>query len=130
MSRPGVGIFAAYPNRESVERRACARLPRRIGFDMRDISVIGRGFEATEVPAGVVTANDIAGASAGVGAAAGFLCGFLIGTAVVAAPGLGPVFIAGSLAAALAGGAEAAVVGAVIGGAGGATWSGGEVRVL
>ncbi len=73
----GVGIFAAYPNRESVER-ALRRL-RDDGFDMRDISVIGRGFEATEVPAGVVTTGDIAGASApGVGAAAGFLCGFLV----------------------------------------------------
>ena len=69
----GVGIFAVYPNRESVER-ALRRL-RDDGFDMRDVSVIGRGFEATEVPAGVVTTGDIAGASAGVGAVAGFLCG-------------------------------------------------------
>ncbi len=113
-----VGIIAAYPSRESVER-ALRRL-QDDGFDMREISVVGRGFEATEVPAGVVTTGDIAAASAGVGAVAGFLCGFLIGTAFVVAPGLGPVFIAGSFAAALAGGAEAAIVGAIIGGLGGA----------
>jgi hypothetical protein len=114
----GVGIIAAYPNRESVER-ALRRL-QNDGFDMRDVSVINRAFETTEVPAVVVMTGDLAEVTAEVGAVAGFLCGLAIGTAWVVVPGLGPVLIAGSLAAALAGGAEAAVVGAVIGGLGGA----------
>jgi hypothetical protein len=112
-----VGLIAIYPNRESVER-ALRRL-HDDGFDMRDVSVIGRGFEATEVPAGVVTTGDIAEASAEVGAVAGLLCGLAIGTAFLVVPGVGPVFVAGSLSAALAGAAEGAVVGAVIGGLGG-----------
>ena len=87
---------------------------------MRDVSVIGRGSKATEVPAGVVTTGDIAVASAEVGAVAGGLCGLLLGTAFLFVPGLGPVLVAGSFSAALAGAAEGAVVGAVIGGLGGA----------
>ena len=114
----GVGIIAAYPDRESVER-ALRRL-HDDGFDMRDVSVIGRGFETTEVPAGVVTTGDLAAASAEVGAAAGFVCGVAIGTAFLFVPGAGLMFAAGSLAAALAAGAEGAAVGAVIGGLGGA----------
>ena len=114
----GVGIIAAYPDRESVER--ALRWLHDDGFDMRDVSVIGRGFEATELPAGVVTTADIAEASAEVGAVAGFLCGLAIGTAVLVVPGLGLLFVAGSFLAALAGAAEVAVVGAVIGGLGGA----------
>jgi hypothetical protein len=114
----GVGIIAVYPALESV-KRALRRLDCD-GFDMRDVSVIGRGFESIEVPAGVVTTGDIAEASAEVGAVAGLLCGLLIGTAFLVVPGLGPVFVAGSLSAALAGAAEGAVVGAVIGGLGGA----------
>ena len=113
-----VGVIAIYPNHESVER-ALRRL-HDDGFDMRDVSVICRGFEATEVPAGVLTTGDIAGACAGVGAVAGLLCGLAIGTAFLVVPGLGPVFVAGSFAASLAGAAEGTVVGAVIGGLGGA----------
>ncbi len=114
----GVGLIAVYPNRESVNR-ALRRL-HDDGFDLRDVSVIGRGFEAIEVPAGVVTTGDIAEATAEVGAVAGFLCGLAIGTALLVVPGVGPVFVAGSIPAALAGAAEGAVVGAVIGGLGGA----------
>ncbi len=87
---------------------------------MRDVSVICRGFEATELPAGVLTTGDIAGACAAVGAVAGLLCGLAIGTAFLVLPGLGPVFVAGSFSAALAGAAEGTFVGAVIGGLGGA----------
>jgi uncharacterized membrane protein len=114
----GVGIIAAYLDRKSLER-ALRRL-HDDGFDMRDVSVIGRGFEATEVPAGVVTTGDITEASAEVGAVAGFLCGLVIGMAFLVVPGVGPVLVAGSLSAALAGAAEGAIVGAVIGGLGGA----------
>ena len=114
----GVGIIAAYPDRESLE---CAfRRLHDDAFDMRDVSVIARGFETTEVPAGVVTTGDIAEASAEVGAVAGILCGLVIGTAFLFVPGVGLVLIAGSIAAALGGGVEGAVVDAVIGGLGGA----------
>ncbi len=113
-----VELIAIYPDRESVER-ALRRLHDE-GFDMRDVSVICRGFEVTELPAGVLTTGDIAAAGAGVGAVAGLLCGLAIGTAVLVVPGLGPLFVAGSFSAALAGAAEGAVVGAVIGGLGGA----------
>jgi hypothetical protein len=114
----GVGIIAAFPNRESLER-ALRRL-HDDGFDMRDVSVIGRGFEPIEVPAGVVTTGDIAEASAEVGAVVGFLYGLAIGTAFMFVPGVGPVLVAGSFSAALAGAAEGAAVGAVLGGLGGA----------
>jgi hypothetical protein len=113
-----VGLIGIYPDRESVER-----VLRRLhddGFDMRDVSVICRGFEATKLPAGVLTTGDIAAAGAGVGAVAGFLCGLAIGTALLVVPGLGPLFVTGSFLAALAGASEGAVVGAVIGGLGGA----------
>ena len=114
----GVELIAIYPDRESVER--ALRQLHDDGFDMRDVSVTFRGFEVTEVPAGVLTTGDIAAMGAGVGAVAGFLCGVAIGTAFLFVPGLGPLFVAGSFSAALAGAAEGTVVGAVIGGLGGA----------
>jgi hypothetical protein len=113
-----VRLIAIYPDRQSVER--ALRQLRDDGFDMRDVSVICRGFEATEVPAGVLTTGDIAAVGAGVGAVAGFLCGIAIGTALLVVPGLGSLLVAGSFLAALAGAAEGALVGAVIGGLGGA----------
>ena len=58
-----VGLIAIYPDAESVERALC-RL-HDSGFDMHNVSVICRGFEATELPVGVLTTGDIAGACAG-----------------------------------------------------------------
>jgi tetrahydromethanopterin S-methyltransferase subunit C len=113
-----VQLIAIYPDRESLER-ALRRL-HDDGFDMRDVSVIGQGFEATEVPAGVVTTGDLAEAGAAVGAVACGLAGLALGTAFLFVPGLGPMFLAGSLSATLGGAVEGAVVGAVIGGLGGA----------
>ncbi len=87
---------------------------------MRNVSVIGRDFESTDIPVAVVTPGEIADASAEVGAVAGFLCGLAIGTAFLIVPGVGPVLAAGSLSAAFAGAAEGTVVGAMIGGLSGA----------
>jgi hypothetical protein len=113
-----VAVIAVYPDHGSMER-ALRRL-HDDGFEMHDVSVVGRVFEATELPADVVTTGDLAGVSAELGAVAGLLCGLAIGTAFLVLPGFGPVLIAGSLSATLAGGVEGALVGAVIGGLGGA----------
>jgi hypothetical protein len=113
-----VRLIAIYPDQESVEH--ALRWLHDEGFDMRDVSVIGRGFEAIEVPVGVVTTGDLAEVGAAVGAIVCGLVGLVLGTALLIMPGLGPVFIAGSLSATVVGAVEGAIVGAVIGGLGGA----------
>ena len=114
----GVGIFVAYPNRESVEH--VLRRLRDDGFDMRDIAVIGRGFEGDR---GAGRGRDDGryrwGERGSVRRQASF-CAFCIGTALVAHAWPGARVHSGFSRRGVAGGVEGAVIGAVIGGLGGA----------
>lgn len=114
----GYSLIAVYSDREPVER-ALRRL-HDDGIDMRNVFIVGNGFEAEEVPAGVVTTGDVAETGAEIGAIAGGIAGLLMGTAFLVVPIVGPVFVAGPFAAALAGAAEGALAGAVVGGLTGA----------
>src|SRR5262245_38906693 len=114
----GQSVIAVYPDHASAER-AIRRL-HQAGFEMLNLSIVGRDFQVSEAPVGFVNAGDFAATGAGTGAWVGGLFGLLVGAAFLILPGVGPVVIAGPLSAALLGGLEGALAGAALGALGGA----------
>jgi uncharacterized membrane protein len=111
-------VVAVYPDHDSAED-AARRLVKE-GFDMKQVSIVGRDFQVTEEPIGFVSTSDFAASGAGTGAWVGGLFGLLVGAAFLVLPGVGPVIIAGPLSAALLGGLEGALAGAAMGALAGA----------
>jgi uncharacterized membrane protein len=114
----GANIVAVYRDHEAAER--AVRQLHEEGFAMSDLSIIGRDFQMSEEPVGLVGAGDYTKAGAGTGACLGGLVGLLVGTAVILIPGVGPVVVAGPLAAALMAGLEGAIAGTALGSLAGA----------
>lgn len=114
----GPSIVAVYPDHAEAEH--AVRQLHEAGFATRDLSIIGRNFQMSEEPVGLITPGDYAKAGAGTGACFGGLFGLLVGAAVVLIPGVGPVIVAGPLAAAVLAGVEGALAGTALGGLAGA----------
>jgi hypothetical protein len=84
------------------------------GFDMKKLSIIGKGFHSEEKPVGFYTTGDRVKSWGGIGAFWGGLWGMLVGTAFVWIPGIGPIAAAGPFVQILVTTLEgAAVVGGV-----------------
>jgi uncharacterized membrane protein len=111
-------VIATYPDHASAED-AVRRLQKE-GIPMKDLSIIGKDFQAVEKPFGFVTTGTVAGEGAKVGAWTGGLFGLLVGAAFLILPGVGPVIAFGPLSVALLGGVEGALAGAAFGGLTGA----------
>jgi hypothetical protein len=114
----GSRVVAVFSDHESAE--AAVRRLVKEGFDMKDVSIVGRDFQVTEEPIGFVSPRDFVLAGAGTGAWVGGLFGLLLGAAFLVLPGVGPVVIAGPLSAAILGGLEGALAGAAMGALSGA----------
>ena len=82
----------------------------RAGFDVRKLSLIGKGYHSEEHPQGFYTAGDRIRAWGGMGAFWGSVWGLLVGPGVFMLPGVGLVALAGPLVAALVAALEGAVV--------------------
>jgi hypothetical protein len=82
----------------------------RSGFDVKKLSLIGRGYHTEEHPLGFYTAGDRIKAWGGTGAFWGGIWGLLLAPAVFFIPGVGLVAMAGPVVAALVGALEGAVV--------------------
>jgi uncharacterized membrane protein len=80
------------------------------GFDMRQISIIGKDYETEEHVVGFLNAGDRAKVFGKWGAFWGGLMGILFGSAMMFVPVVGHVIILGPLAAMLFGGLQGAVV--------------------
>ena len=80
------------------------------GFDVKKISLVGKGYHSEEHPIGFYTQGDRIKAWGGIGAAWGGLWGVLFAPAMFFLPGLGLLAMAGPLVAALIGALEGAVV--------------------
>ncbi|WP_228384661.1 DUF1269 domain-containing protein [Rhodocyclus gracilis] len=80
------------------------------GFDMKKLSLVGKGCHSEEQPVGFYSAGDRIKAWGGVGAFWGGIWGLLLAPAVFFLPGVGVVAMAGPLATALIGALEGAVV--------------------
>jgi hypothetical protein len=80
------------------------------GFDMKKLSLVGKGYHSEEKPMGFYTAGDRIKAWGGSGAFWGGIWGMLLAPAVFVLPGLGVVGMAGPIVATLVGALEGAVV--------------------
>lgn len=80
------------------------------GFDMKKLSLVGKGYHSEEKPMGFYTAGDRIKAWGGTGAFWGGIWGLLLAPAVFVLPGLGVVGMAGPFVATLVGALEGAVV--------------------
>jgi hypothetical protein len=86
----------------------------RSGFDMRKLSILGKGYHTEEHPVGFYTTGDRMKTWGGVGAFWGGLWGLLFGAAFFWIPGIGPIAAAGPIVHLLAGALEgAALVGGI-----------------
>jgi hypothetical protein len=80
------------------------------GFDVKKLSLIGKGYHSEEHALGFYTAGDRIKAWGSAGAFWGGIWGLLLAPAVFFLPGLGLVALAGPMAAALVGALEGAAV--------------------
>jgi hypothetical protein len=82
----------------------------RSGFDVKKLSIVGKGFHSEEHPVGFYTLGDKVRAWGGVGAFWGGIWGLLLAPAVFFIPGFGLLALAGPVVSVLVGALEGAVV--------------------
>lgn len=80
------------------------------GFDVKKLSLVGKGYHSEEHPVGFYTVGDKIKSWGGVGAFWGGIWGLLLAPAVFFLPGLGLVALAGPVVTMLVGALEGAVV--------------------
>lgn len=80
------------------------------GFDVKKLSLVGKGYHSEEHPVGFYTLGDKIKTWGGFGAFWGGIWGLLLALAVFFLPGVGVVAMAGPLVASLVGALERAVV--------------------
>jgi len=98
-------IFNTHVEAESAIRSLSAS-----GFDVKKLSLVGKGYHSEEHPVGFYTANDRIKTWGGIGAFWGGFWGLLLAPAVFFLPGIGLVAMAGPVVAMLVGALEGAVV--------------------
>jgi hypothetical protein len=99
-----VYIFATHTEAENAIRTLS-----RSGFDVKKLSLIGKGYHSEEQPVGFYTAGDRIKVWGTRGAFWGAIWGLLVGPAIFLMPGIGLVAMAGPLVAMLVGALEGAV---------------------
>jgi hypothetical protein len=105
-----VGVVRTHDDAEEVVKAL-----QRAGFDMKKLSVIGKGYHSEEHPLGFYTTGDRMKGWGGIGVFWGSLWGLLIGAAFVWIPGLGPLAVAGPITHLLVATLEGAALGGGIG---------------
>ena len=102
--------FIVHVSSTHVEAAEAIRLLSRSGLDVKNLSLIGKGYHSEEHPVGFYAAGDRIKSWGGVGAFWGGVWGFLLAPAVFLLPGLGLIAMAGPVVSALGGALEGAVV--------------------
>ena len=105
MENSSVYIFNTH-----TEAEAAIRAVGKSGFDMKKLSLVGKGYHSEEHPVGFYTVGDRIKSWGGVGAFWGGIWGLLLAPAVFFLPGLGLLAMAGPVVSALVGALEGAVV--------------------
>jgi len=82
----------------------------RAGFDMKTLSVVGKGYQSEEHAIGYYNTGDRVKFWGEQGAFWGGLWGLLFGSAFFWIPGIGPLAVGGALVSTLVGGVEGAVM--------------------
>ena len=83
----------------------------RAGFDMKTISILGKGYHSEQHVIGYFNAGDRAKFFGKLGAFWGGLAGMLFGSALMFVPVVGHIVVLGPIAATIAGGLQGAVLG-------------------
>ena len=100
----------AYVFETRAEAEDAIQLLSRSDFDMKKLSLVGKGYHTEEHPVGFYTAGDKIKSWGKAGAFWGGIWGLLLAPAVFFLPGVGLVAMAGPFVAALVGALEGAVV--------------------
>lgn len=100
-----VGIFETHQQVEDAVKDL-----QRSGFDMKKLSIVGKGYRNEEQPIGFYTTGDRVMFWGGTAALWGGLWGFLVGAALFWVPGIGPIAVGGPLVALLVSALEGAVI--------------------
>ena len=95
-------VVAVYGTHDSAER--AVRALERDGFDMRRLSIVGRGYHSDEQVLGYYNTGDRVKFWGKLGAFWGALSGILFGSALLFVPVLGHIIVLGPLVSALANG--------------------------
>ena len=93
-----------------VEAEEAVKALNKSGFDVKKLSIIGKGYHTEETPIGFYTLGDRIKAWGGMGAFWGGMWGLLIAPAVFFFPGFGLVAFAGPIVAVLVSALEGAVL--------------------
>ena len=101
---------SAYVFPTHVEAEEAIRQLSKSGFDVKKLSLVGKGYHSEEHPVGFYTSGDRIRAWGGAGAFWGGIWGLLFAPAVFLIPGVGMVALAGPFVAALVAALEGAVV--------------------
>ncbi len=80
------------------------------GFNMENLSLVGKGYHSEEHPVGFYTSGDRIKSWGGMGAFWGGIWGLLFAPAVFFLPGLGLIALAGPIVSALVGALEGALI--------------------
>ena len=109
------GLFTAtalptYVFGTHAQAEAAIQALNRSGFDVKKLSLVGKGYHTEEHPVGFYTLGDRVRSWGGTGAFWGGIWGLLLAPAVFFFPGVGLLAMAGPVASALVGALEGAVV--------------------
>jgi hypothetical protein len=102
------GFIATYETHQQAEE--AIRALNRAGFNMKQLSIVGKGYHSEEQPVGFYTLGDRMKTWGGVGAFWGALWGLLFGSAFFLVPGIGLLGAAGPFVHVLAGAVEGAAL--------------------
>jgi hypothetical protein len=100
-----VGVYNTH-----IEAEDAVKLLQRSGFDMKQLSILGKGYHSEEHPYGFYTTGDRMKSWGGLGAFWGSLWGLLFGAAFFWVPGFGPIAAAGPIVHLLVGALEGAAI--------------------
>ncbi|MEJ2541881.1 MAG: hypothetical protein P8188_18260 [Gemmatimonadota bacterium] len=98
-----IGVVRTHSDAEEVVKEL-----QKSGFDMKKLSVIGKGYHSEEHPLGFYSTGDRIKSWGGIGAFWGGLWGLLFGAAFFWIPGIGPLAVAGPFVHAIVTGLEGA----------------------
>ncbi len=101
-------VVATYDSHEGAED--AVKELQRAGFDMKKLSILGKGMENEQHVVGYYNAPERAAFWGKYGAFWGGLMGLLFGSAMFMVPGIGPLFVLGPLAGWIFGAIEGAVI--------------------
>jgi hypothetical protein len=108
MSENYNSVVAVYESH--FEAESALKELQRTGFNMKNLSIIGKDYHTEEDVIGYYNAGDRMKRWGSNGAFWGGIWGLLFGSAFFLIPGLGPILVAGPMVASIVGGLEGAVV--------------------